>query len=108
MMNWQQANIQAAAAYLRARRAAGATDARTRSVYEGLLDVLDPSRRAARLRREVAETAKAVPVQTNRERRARPERRVADRRTVDLGPQDGVERRSGTERRRSRDRRSER
>jgi hypothetical protein len=107
-MNWQQANIQAAAAYLRDRLAAGATDTRTRSIYEGLLDVLDPSRRAARLRREVAETAKAVPVQTNRERRARSERRVADRRTVDLGPPDGVERRSGPERRRSRDRRSER
>src|SRR5437773_986339 len=51
-MTWQQTNIQAAAAYLRERIAAGAVDARTKAVYEGLLEVLDPTRRAARVQRE--------------------------------------------------------
>ena len=41
-MTWQQTDIQAAAAYLRERIAAGATDPRTEAIYEGLLDVLDP------------------------------------------------------------------
>jgi hypothetical protein len=103
-MTWQQTNIQAAAAYLRERIAAGATDAKTRSVYEGLLEVLDPNRRAVRLRRELAESTKVVPVQTNRERRGA-ERRAVDRRKVNLGPPGGVERRAG-ERRTGRDRRN--
>ena len=38
--------------YMRERMAAGATDVRTKAVYEGLLDVLDPTRRTARLQRE--------------------------------------------------------
>ncbi len=39
---WQRSNIQAAAAYLRERMAQGATDSRTKAIYEGLLDVLEP------------------------------------------------------------------
>jgi hypothetical protein len=105
-MTWQQANIQAAASYLRDRIAGGAKDARSRSVYEGLLEVLDPNRRALRMRRELAETAKAVPVQTNRERRARPDRRAIARRQANLGPPAGVERRTGHDRRTGRDRRA--
>jgi hypothetical protein len=65
-MTWQQTNIQAAAAYLRERIAAGATDPRTEAIYEGLLDVLDPPRRVTRLEREAAQAAKAgVAVQTS-------------------------------------------
>lgn len=106
-MTWQQANIQAAAAYLRERIAAGATDARTKSIYEGLLEVLDANRRALRLRRELSESAKAVPVQSNRERRATPERRAREtRRGMNLGPPGGVERRTGKDRRTGRDRRA--
>src|SRR5438093_12089796 len=75
-MTWQQANIQAAAAYLRERISAGATDPRTKAVYEGLLDVLDPPRRATRIQREAAQAAKAaVAVQAERDRRAAIERR---------------------------------
>ena len=48
-MTWQRVNIQAAAAYMRDRIASGADDVRTKAVYEGLLDVLDPTRRAAGL-----------------------------------------------------------
>ena len=43
-MNWQHVNILAATNYLRERIASGVPDARVREVYEGLLDVLDPSR----------------------------------------------------------------
>ena len=94
-MNWQRANVQTAAAYLREQIAAGADDVKTKAVYEGLLDVLEPTRRTARLQREAADSAKAaVVVQTGRERRNRNERRIA------AGPAPaGLERRRGRERR---------
>jgi hypothetical protein len=99
-MNWQRSNIQAAAAYLRERIAAGAADARTRTIYEGLLEVIDPNRRTAGLQREMAESAKAaVTAHANRERRAGRDRRGhPDRRQVNLAPPDGVERRRGNRR----------
>ena len=107
-MTWQQANIQAAAAYLRERMAAGAIDPRTKAVYEGLLDVLDPPRRASRLQREAAHAAKsAVAVQAERDRRAAIERRShRDRRLVNLGAPRGAERRRTPDRRSGRDRRN--
>jgi len=107
-MTWQRTNIQAAAAYLRERMAAGAVDARTKAVYEGLLEVLDPTRRAARVQRENADAAKAaVAVQAERDRRHEMDRRSHNnRRLVNLGPPQGVERRRGAERRAGRDRRS--
>ncbi len=103
--NWQRANIQLAASYLREVLAKGA-DPRAKAAYEGLLDVLDPARRTARLQRERAAVAAAVPVQAARERRGIHERRAADRRKENLGSPTGVERRR-TERRRGRDRRNE-
>ncbi len=97
-------NIQAATTYVRERMAAGADDARTRAVYEGLLEVLDPNRRTLRLQRELAESAKAaVAVQAERDRRTR-ERRRTDRRKANLGNPTGVERRR-IERRSGADRR---
>lgn len=106
-MSWQRSNIQAAAAYLRDRLAAGATDAKTKSVYEGLLEVLDPNRRTARLQRELAESAKAaVAVRIANERRAIPDRRrQGERRKKNLGPPGAIERRTGKDRRSGRDRR---
>jgi hypothetical protein len=103
---WERANIQAAASYLRERIAQGASDPRTRAVYEGLLDVLDPTRRATRVQREMAAASKAAAtVQLNRERRERDERRrLADRRKLNLGSPTGAERRGG-ERRAGRERR---
>src|SRR5687767_6596784 len=103
-MTWQQANIQAAAAYLRERIAGGATDPKTRAVYEGLLEVLDPPRRATRLQRESALAAKAaVAVQAERDRRARTDRRIyGDRRITNIGPPEGIERRNTPERRKGR------
>jgi hypothetical protein len=104
--NWQRANIQAAATYLREVIARAPADSRAKVVYEGLLDVLDPSRRTARLQRERAAAAAAVPVQAARERRATHERRQADRRKTNVGSPTGVERRR-VERRSGRDRRSD-
>jgi hypothetical protein len=106
-MTWQQANIQAAAAYLRERIGAGATDARTKAVYEGLLDVLDPPRRATRVQREAAQAARdAVTVQAERDRRAASERRSRrERRVADVGAPGGTERRRTQDRRSGRDRR---
>ena len=108
MNTWERANIQAAASYLRERMTQGAIDAKTKTVYEGLLDVLDPTRRAARVQRELSAAAKAaVTVQANRERRAAAERRrLADRRKQNLGSPTGTDRRAGVERRAGRDRRN--
>ena len=107
-MSWQTVNIQAAAAYLRERISAGDTSARTKAIYEGLLEVLDPTRRSGRVQRELAVAAKAVSaaeVQAERDRRARERRRLADRRKVNLGSPTGTERRAA-DRRTGRDRRS--
>jgi hypothetical protein len=104
---WERANVQAAASYLRERMGQGAADPRTKAVYEGLLEVLDPTRRATRVQRELAAaTRAAATVQANRERRERDERRrLADRRKESLGSPTGAERRRA-ERRAGRDRRS--
>jgi hypothetical protein len=96
-MSWQRASVQAAANYLRECIAAGADDVRSKAVYEGLLDVLDPARRTARVQRESAADAKsAVTVQAARERRNQASR---ERRRGSHGPPSGVERRAGRERR---------
>lgn len=106
-MSWERANVQAAASYLRDRLMAGATDVRTKMVYEGLLDVLEPSRRAMRLERETPSAAKPVgAASAARERRATTDRRGTDRRRADVGSPTGVERRSGRDRRNGHDRRA--
>ena len=104
---WQRASIQAAASYFRERISKGDDDRRTKAIYEGLLEVLDPTRRATRLQRELAAAAKAaVTVQEARDRRAMADRRRHDdRRQGILGNPTGAERRRGVDRR-SRDRRS--
>jgi hypothetical protein len=102
-MSWQRDNLQAVAGYLRERIAAGDNTPRTRSIYEGVLEVMDPTRRATRLQREMAIAAKAAAAAIKAERRAR-ERRAADRRRANLGSPTGAERRRA-ERRSGRDRR---
>jgi hypothetical protein len=101
--NWQRANVQAAASYLR-EMIAKSGDARAKLVYEGLLDVLDPARRTARLQRERAAVVASVPVPAARERRATHERRSSERRKANSGSPTGVERRA-RDRRSGRDRR---
>jgi hypothetical protein len=92
---------------MRERISQGADDAKTKAIYEGLLDVLDPSRRTTRVQRELAAAAKAaVVVKAASERRATGERRrQTDRRKQNLGSPTGVERRRG-DRRAGQDRRS--
>jgi len=109
VVNWQRANIQAAVTYLRERISAGATDVRTKVVYEGLLEVLEPNRRTLRMQREIVAAAKAsVPVHSTRERRNTMDRRAqAERRKANLGPPAGAERRAERDRRTGRDRRGD-
>jgi hypothetical protein len=105
-VSWQRTNVQAAAAYVREKIAAGDTSARAKSVLDGLLEVLDPSRRTARVQREAAEAAKAsAVVQATRERRGSLDRRQRERRKSSQPPPDGIERRTGRDRRSGLDRR---
>jgi hypothetical protein len=98
LSGWQRAHVLAAAQYLRAIVIREAGDVSARAAYEGLLEVLDPERRAARQRREMSQTGRG-------EQRSGRDRRQADRRQVALGPPAGRERRK-RQRRSSRDRRS--
>jgi hypothetical protein len=107
-MNWQFENIRSAASYMRERIAAGDSGARTKVIYEGLLEVLEPARRAARIQREMAAASKiaaAATIKAGRERRAAERRRKADRRQLNPGSQTAVEQRKD-ERRARRDRRN--
>jgi hypothetical protein len=107
---WQRAGILAAVNYLRDQSSAGTGDPRAEALYQGLLEVLEPGRRASRLQRESAQAAKAAAV-AGRERRTAADRRAgADRRKRDSGPSgiawSGVDRRSGRDRRAGRERRA--
>ena len=103
MAGWQRANVLAAAQYLRDIVSRSADDAKAQSVYQGLLEVLEPSRRTIRQQRELSEAAReSVRL---REKRAGSDRRSIERRRVNLGPPMSVERRKA-ERRAGRDRRN--
>ena len=104
LQGWQRANVIAAANYLRELVARNPEDTRLRSAYEGLLDLLEPSRMLARRQREMADAAKQAANVIRQERR-RAERRRTERRVADLGPPEGSERRTGNDRRAGRDRR---
>ena len=101
---WQRTNVIAAANCLREQIARAPEDPKLRAAYEGLLDLLDPSRMLARKQREMADAARHAATARRNERRAL-ERRAAARRKLNLGaPPPGVERRRG-ERRTGQDRR---
>jgi hypothetical protein len=104
LQGWQRTNVIAAANYLREQLARTPDDSRLRAAYEGLLDLLDPSRMLARRQREMANAAKQAASVIKQERRRGGERRRGDRRAANLGPADGRERRAG-ERRSGRERR---
>jgi hypothetical protein len=103
LQGWQRTNVVAAANCLREQISRTPDDQKLRSAYEGLLDLLDPSRLLARKQREQAEAARHAATAIRNERRAA-ERRAAERRKANLGPPRGVERRSVE--RRVKDRRS--
>jgi hypothetical protein len=103
MAGWQRANVLAAAQYLRDVVSHTPDDMKAQAIYQGLLEVLEPARRAIRQQRELSEAERSSV--TMREKRTGSERRRTDRRRVNLGPPTGVERRK-TERRAGRDRRN--
>jgi len=104
LQSWQRANLVAAINYIGEIIGRSPTDVRAKAVYEGLLEVLDPSRRAVRAQREMADAARTAALSAKNERR-QGERRRVERRKAKLGPPCGVERRSGHDRRAGEDRR---
>jgi hypothetical protein len=94
---WQRANVMAAAGYLREVMTREPGNVRVKALYEGLLEVIEPTRRVLRQQRELA-AASSTAIQ---ERRHGERRAGRDRRQFAMGPPTGVERRSGTERRRA-------
>jgi hypothetical protein len=97
---WQRANITAAAAFLREVLAREPDNLRVKVLHDGLLDVIDPTRRVLRQQRELATVAGIA-----KQRRAAERRAARERRQVNQGPS-GPERRAGKERRSGRDRRT--
>jgi hypothetical protein len=96
---WQRTNVVAAANCLREQIGRTPEDARLRAAYEGLLDLLDPSRMVARKQRQMAEAARQAATAMRNERRSVERRALADRRKVNVGPPPpGVERRRGPRR----------
>src|SRR3954469_7231882 len=103
MSGWQRANVLAAAQYLRDIVSRSPDDVKAQAVYQGLLEVLEPQRRAIRQQRELSDAARSSV--TMREKRTGRERRRADRRRVNLGSPTGEERRK-TDRRAGNERRN--
>ena len=103
LQGWQRTNIIAAANCLREQISRNPEDAKLRAAYEGLLDLLDPSRLVSRRQREQAQAAREAAAALKAERR-QAERRSAERRKANLGPPSGVDRRK-SERRTVADRR---
>lgn len=106
LQTWQRDSILAAASFLRDRFGNPPIDPEARAVLDGLLEVVDPPRRALRIQKEMNETARRV-LAGKTERRAG-DRRKADRRKVNLGPPKGAAERRKGERRSGRDRRNPR
>ena len=104
MAGWQRANVLAAAQYLADLVSRSPHDVKAQAVYQGLLEVLEPARRAIRQQRELSEPV--LSAETVREKRAGRERRGTDRRRVNLGPQVASVERRKAERRVGRDRRT--
>lgn len=77
LVNWQYIHILAATNYLRERIASGAPDARAKEVYEGLLDVLTPSRIEARANATAAQPKVPVSAPPKAPARRKPAKRKA-------------------------------
>ncbi|HEX9365142.1 MAG TPA: hypothetical protein VF921_00860, partial [Vicinamibacterales bacterium] len=58
LQGWQRTNVIAAANCLREQIARAPDDQKLRGAYEGLLDLLDPSRLLARKQREMSQAAR--------------------------------------------------
>jgi hypothetical protein len=93
---WQRASILAALNYLKDIGRLG-QNPQALALAQGLMEVLEPSRRTIRLQREAAQAATAG-AQSGRERRTRERRRNPDRRK-EQAAHTGPERRTGRDRR---------
>jgi len=99
LQGWQRTNVVAAANCLREQIARTPDDSKLRAAYEGLLDLLDPSRLLARKQRQMADAARQAASALKNERRTTERRAGAERRRMNLGPPPpGVERRKGDRR----------
>ena len=99
---WQRTHIIAALSYLKDIGRIG-QNPQPQLLAQGLMEVLEPSRRTIRLQREAAQSA-ASGAQSGHELRTRERRRASDRRRQAIA-YSGPDRRSGRDRR-SRPRRS--
>jgi len=106
LQGWQRTNVIAAANCLREQIARTPEDMKLRAAYEGLLDLLDPSRLLVRKQRQMADAARQAATALRNERRTTERRARDERRKQNLGPPaPGIERRrrerrSGGDRRR--------
>jgi len=92
---WQRSNILAALSFLTGRVG---QEPQAAVLAQGLMEVLEPSRRTIRLQREAARSA-AASAQAGRERRTGRDRRMAADRRKQQRTFDGPDRRSGRDRR---------
>jgi len=90
---WQRQAVLAAASLLRERFLNTPDDARARALHDALLEVVEPTRRMARLQHELRADAAAPTIALRAERRARGRRSGRDRRLWEFGPPRGRERR---------------
>jgi hypothetical protein len=93
---WQRASILATLNYLKDIGRLG-QNPQALALAQGLMEVLEPSRRTIRLQREAAQAATAG-ARSGRERRTRERRRHSDRRK-EQAAHTGPERRTGRDRR---------
>ncbi len=98
LQGWQRSNVIAAANCMREQISRTPDDKKAIAAYEGLLDLLDPSRMLARRQREMADAARRAAAAVKAERRTTERRAHAERRRANLGPPAGVERRRGDRR----------
>jgi hypothetical protein len=98
LQGWQRTNVVAAANCLREQISRTPEDTKLRAAYEGLLDLLDPSRMLARKQRQMADAARQAATALRNERRRTEWRSMSDRRRANAGPPAGVERRKGDRR----------
>ena len=92
-MDWRRSAIEAAAEYLRGLIDAGLADEKTTEVYNGLVDLLVPTRSANRIQRAVSADAALTLMRAGLDRRAAfPRRRHPDRRVLDAGALDSERR----------------
>jgi hypothetical protein len=88
LTGWQRTHVLAAAEYLREILLRTPADVKARAVYDGLLDLLEPSRHVARQATNTSGAGDDFEVRAEKDRRS-----GRDRRVENVGAPGGVERR---------------